>query len=127
MTAAPRTIGLSTPVTVRLANPHGVRRVSAWLEQSGARYPGLGTEQLRPRECSGSRHEAPRSITFEAGKNQAPNLKEGQARLVVEAVSNDLRGSTDHVRKRYGGGARRAARVSPTDSSITSTRPAWNW
>jgi hypothetical protein len=28
-------------------------------------------------------------------KNKAPNLREGKARLVVEAVSNDLRGRTD--------------------------------
>ncbi len=29
------------------------------------------------------------------GKNKAPSLKEGKARLVVEAVSNDLRASAD--------------------------------
>ena len=32
---------------------------------------------------------------FDAGKTKAPNLKEGKARLVVEAVSNDFRASTD--------------------------------
>jgi murein DD-endopeptidase MepM/ murein hydrolase activator NlpD len=93
VTAAPRTIGLSTPVTVRLANPHGVRRVSAWLEQGGARYPVMEQSAVATR-LFWRRHEAARSITFEVGKNQAPNLKEGKARLVVEAVSNDLRAST---------------------------------
>ena len=93
MTPAPRTIGLSTAVSVRLANPHGVRRVSAWLEQNGARYPVMEQSAAATR-LFWRRHEAPRSITFEAGKNQAPNLKEGKARLVVEAVSNDLRAST---------------------------------
>jgi murein DD-endopeptidase MepM/ murein hydrolase activator NlpD len=43
------------------------------------------------------RNEQPRTITFEAGRKKAPELKEGKARLVVEAVSNDLRGSTDVV------------------------------
>ena len=32
-----------------------------------------------------------------AGKSKAASLKEGKARLVVEAVSNDMRGSTDSV------------------------------
>ena len=32
-------IGLTTPVTVRVANPHGVRLLSAYVEQNGARYP----------------------------------------------------------------------------------------
>jgi len=87
-------IGVATPVTVRLANPHGVRRVEAWLEQEGKRYP-LFAEKGPSRHLFWKRHEAPRRVTFEAGKNKAPDLKEGKARLVVEAVSNDLRGSTD--------------------------------
>ena len=32
-------VGVATPVTVHLANPHGVRRVAAYLEQDGSRYP----------------------------------------------------------------------------------------
>ena len=95
VTLAPvNSVGLSTPVMVNLANPHGVRRVSAYLEQGGARYP-LYEESAKARRFLWSRHEAPRSVTFEAGKNKAPNLKEGKARLVVETVSNDFRGSTD--------------------------------
>jgi murein DD-endopeptidase MepM/ murein hydrolase activator NlpD len=87
-------IGIGTPVTVRLANPHGVRSVDAWVEQEGKRYP-LFEETAPARRFLWKRHEAARSVTFEAGKNKAPELKEGQARLLVEAVSNDLRGSTD--------------------------------
>ncbi|MGA2197252.1 MAG: hypothetical protein ABSH40_18460, partial [Bryobacteraceae bacterium] len=34
-----KVIGLSTPVTVQLSNPHGVRHVAAWLEQSGQQLP----------------------------------------------------------------------------------------
>ena len=87
-------IGIATPVTVKLANPHGVRSVDGWVEQDGKRYP-LFEEKVPSRRCLWKRHEAPRSVTFEAGKSKAPDLKEGKARLVVEAVSNDLRGSTD--------------------------------
>src|ERR1035438_443255 len=88
------TIGIATPVTVRLANPHGERSVGAWLEQDGKRYSFLCT--LGPsHRLFWKRHEAARRVTFEAGKNKVPDLKEGKAKLVVETTSNDFRGSTD--------------------------------
>ncbi len=94
VTPAPKIVGVSTPFTVEAANPHGVRRVSAYLEQGDARFPLL--EQSEPaRRFLWNRHVAPRSFKFEAGKTKAPNLKEGKARLVVEAVSNDFRARTD--------------------------------
>jgi len=92
-----KSIGVSTPVSVQIVNPHGVRRVSAYVEQNGARYPVF--EQSAPaHRLFWNGHQPPQTVSFEAGKNKAPNLKEGPARLVVEAVSNDLRGSsTDAV------------------------------
>src|SRR5262249_32280009 len=79
---------------VHVENPHGVRRVHAYLEQNGAQYPLL--DQTAPStRLLWRKHEPPQRFTFDAGKNKAPNLKEGKARLVVEAVSNDLSGSTD--------------------------------
>jgi murein DD-endopeptidase MepM/ murein hydrolase activator NlpD len=91
-----KTVGMSTPVTVHLDNPHGVRRVSAFLEQNGARYPLF--EQTAPaRRVLLQKHVAPRTISFVAGKDKAPNLKEGKASLVVEAVSNDFRARTDRA------------------------------
>src|SRR5436305_7971425 len=89
-----KVIGLATPVNVEIANPHGVRRVSAYLEQNGARFPLL--EQSSPaHRLWWRRNQGPQNVSFEAGKNRAPNLKEGGARLVVETVADDLRGSTD--------------------------------
>src|SRR5439155_13511043 len=35
------------------------------------------------------------TVRFDAGKNKAANLKDGDARIVVEAVSDDFRGRTD--------------------------------
>jgi murein DD-endopeptidase MepM/ murein hydrolase activator NlpD len=87
-------IGLSTPVSVKLTNPHGVRQVKAYVEQDGARHPLLEVSADATRFLW-KRSEPARIVNFEAGKNKAPNLKEGKARLVVEAVSNDMRGSTD--------------------------------
>jgi hypothetical protein len=90
------TIGVSTPVGVKLSNPHGVRRVSAYVEQNGARYTVF--DRTAPsRRIFWHRHEPAESVSFDAGKNKAPNLKEGKARLVVEATSNDFRGSTDET------------------------------
>lgn len=87
------TIGVTTPVSVHLTNPHGVRHVSAWLEQNGTRYPVF--DKTNPsRRLIWARNEPMQTISFQAGKNNAPNLKEGKARLVVEAVSNDFRSST---------------------------------
>ncbi|HEY9139367.1 MAG TPA: M23 family metallopeptidase [Bryobacteraceae bacterium] len=87
-------IGISTPVTVRLANPHGVREVRALVEQGGAQYPVFESRNAATR-LLWHRHEAPLAVIFNAGKSQAPNLKDGPARLVVEAVSNDFAGHTD--------------------------------
>lgn len=96
MSPAVTSVGVSTPVTVHMTNSHGVRRVSAYLEQNGAQFPVY--EQNAPaHRLFWKSHEPPATVTFEAGKKKAPNLKEGKARLVVEAVSNDLRASTDSV------------------------------
>ena len=93
-TPAVGTIGYSTPVTVQVSNPHGVRQVTAYLEQNGVQFP-LYEENAPAHRFFWGRHQPARSITFVAGKNKAKELKDGAARLVVEAVSNDLRGSTD--------------------------------
>ena len=90
---AVKSIGINTPVTATIADSHGVRRVSAWVEQGGARFP-VYEETAPSRRLFWSRQQPPRTVTFEAGKSKAPNLQEGKARLVVEAVSNDFRGSS---------------------------------
>jgi peptidase M23-like protein len=94
LTPPVKTVGINTPVTATITNPHGVRYVAAYLEQNGARYP-LYEEKAPARRLFWSRHQPPRTVTFEAGKTRAPDLKEGKARMVVEAISNDLRGSSN--------------------------------
>ena len=89
-----KTIGIATPVTVRTVNPHGVRHVSAYVEQNEARY-ALFEQSSPPHRIFWRRHQPPQSFTFEAGKKRAPNLKEGAARLVIEAVADDLRATSD--------------------------------
>ena len=67
------------------------------------------------------------TVTFDAGKNKAPNLKEGKARIVVETVSNDLRGAHGRPRRPTSKWCSRRRAWSRTTPSTTSTRAAWNW
>jgi murein DD-endopeptidase MepM/ murein hydrolase activator NlpD len=85
-------IGTSTPVKIRITAPHGVRHISAWVEQNGSRYQVY--DQARPStRLLFFKRQKPEDVTFEAGTKNAPSLKDGKARLIVEATSNDLRGS----------------------------------
>jgi Peptidase family M23 len=89
-----KVIGLSTPVSVQVSNPHGVRRIEAYVEQNGQQLP-LFAEDSPAHRFLPKRHEPARTVTFDAGKTKAPTLKEGNARIIVNTVSNDFRGSTD--------------------------------
>ncbi|MDX2149432.1 MAG: M23 family metallopeptidase [Bryobacteraceae bacterium] len=92
---AVKAIGTETPVNVQLVNSRGVRAVAAFVEQDGARHKVF--EQENPdasRLFFWRRNDPPRDVKFTAGKKQAPALKEGKARLVVSAQSNDLLAKT---------------------------------
>ena len=89
-------IGVSTPVHVQLANPHGIRAFRGFVEQGGVPYRVFEFHSPATRFLW-RRHEPIRAVTFDAGKQQAGSLKDGPARLVVEAVSNDFAAHTDSV------------------------------
>jgi len=93
----PQAIGGNTPVTVRVANPHGLRRFTAILEQDGARTTIFETKSPPDRIKFWLAQFPDQDIHFNAGSKQAPNLKEGKARLVIEAQSNDFRGAADTI------------------------------
>ncbi len=92
---AVKVIGMDTPVSVRVGNPHGIRRVKAEIEQDGNRYPVFETAQPAHRLFFVGKNEPPVQFLFTAGKKKAPALKDGKARLIVEAVGNDLRASSE--------------------------------
>ena len=87
-----KVIGASTPVKVEVTGPYGLRRFTAVLEQSGARYPVFELHNPTHRLLFMRLHEAAHTIGFAAGKQQAPALKAGKATLIVEAQSNDFLG-----------------------------------
>jgi murein DD-endopeptidase MepM/ murein hydrolase activator NlpD len=91
---AVKALGMDSPVKVEVASPHGIRRLTAWVEQGGKRHQVF--EKLEPaRRLSWFRETEPaRQIQFTAGKTQAPELNDGPAKLVVEAAANDFAGRT---------------------------------
>jgi murein DD-endopeptidase MepM/ murein hydrolase activator NlpD len=93
---AVKIVGTSTPVAVKIANPHGVRRVAAYIVQGGTRFP-LAELKTPSHRFLWRRNQPPQTITIDFGKNKAPNLKEGDARIFVEADSDDFAGNTDIV------------------------------
>ncbi len=79
-------IGTDTPVTVEANDPHGVKSVSASIEQNGQTQT-VYEDKTKSKQTS-------RTYSFSAGKKQAAFLKEGTARLIIKASSNDFRGDT---------------------------------
>ena len=83
------TLGQATPIAVRVRDPRGIRKMSAFVEQNGARY---GVWELP--QPSGA---AESTWKFTAGVKTTPQLKNGKAKLIVEATSNDLLGKTGRL------------------------------
>jgi murein DD-endopeptidase MepM/ murein hydrolase activator NlpD len=88
-------LGDVTPIQVHIDNPHGVRRITGIIEQNGARYTVFESQEKAHRLMFWRRHMTRQVKKFQAGKQQAPALHDGKARLIIEVVSNDLRGRTD--------------------------------
>ena len=90
-------IGTATSVQVRVDNPHGIRRMTAIIEQDGASHTVADVHEPAHRWMFWRSHEGPQIRHFLAGKQQVSTLHDGKARLIVEVESNDLRGKTDSV------------------------------
>ncbi len=93
----PHEIGVSTWVGVRVSNPHGTRDLSAWIEQNGMKMALMQTKAPADRLKFWLAQVPDQDVHFMAGSKAAPALKEGPARLVVQAQSNDFRGATDTI------------------------------
>lgn len=88
------TIGVSTPLTVRVTSPHGVRHVNAFVVQGGNRFQVYGQAMPARRNSFFRDPEPPREWTFPVGKQQASALKDGKATVIVEAEANDFASRT---------------------------------
>ena len=92
--ASVKVLGQATPVKVQTSNPHGTRLLLIAVEQDGKSYT-LPPVSQPTRRFFVERHAAPHNLTVSLGKQAAPALHDGKARIVVTAVSNDLRANTD--------------------------------
>jgi murein DD-endopeptidase MepM/ murein hydrolase activator NlpD len=73
------TIGQATPISVRVRAARGVRKLTATIEQNGTRYSAWQLREPSPSPDS--------TFTFVAGVGTTPELKDGKARLVIEATA----------------------------------------
>jgi murein DD-endopeptidase MepM/ murein hydrolase activator NlpD len=82
LSSAVTSIGQSTPITVHIRDPRGVRRLVAFVEQNGVTYQVFETVQPS--------NETDTTANFMAGVKTTPQLQAGKAKLILEATSNDL-------------------------------------
>jgi murein DD-endopeptidase MepM/ murein hydrolase activator NlpD len=84
-------IGQATPIAIRVHDPRGVRKASASIEQNGIRYPVWETTQAS--------RTADNTWSFTAGVKTTPQLKDGSAKLIIDATSNDLLRKSAHIER----------------------------
>ncbi len=92
--APPAAIGGESPVSVHIDSPHGVRLATATLEQDGKSATKTIAQDKKHR-LGYFKHEPPREVTFQIGKQELPALHDGKARITVTVKANDLIGETD--------------------------------
>ena len=75
-------LGQATSITVHVRDPRGVRKVAAFVQQNSAQFPIWQLAQ--PSSAADS------TWSFVAGVKTTPQLRDGKAKLIFEATSNDL-------------------------------------
>jgi murein DD-endopeptidase MepM/ murein hydrolase activator NlpD len=91
-------IGQSTPVSVQVSDPHGVREVALRIEQNGELFTA-GEAHQPSRRIRWQKNVPDGSWKFAVGAKSTPQLKDGKAKLIVEATSNDFRGKTARLER----------------------------
>jgi len=94
-----KALGPATAVKLHVADSHGIRELTAFLEQNGQRIPLYEAKQPGRRVFFFTRHEKPADVGFTPDPKHTAEMKDGKGVLVVEAVSNDFRGANISVRR----------------------------
>ncbi len=76
------TIGQATPIAVHVHDTHGVSKLTASLAQSGAQYQAWQTTTAS--------ESADTTFNFNVGAKTIPQLRDGSARLILEATSGGM-------------------------------------
>lgn len=96
--ASVTTIGRATPLAIAVSDPHGVRHLAVSVEQNGASY--RASEITQPAHRIYWRRGVSDSVLHvEVGTKNVPELKDGKARLIIEATSDDFLGKTARVER----------------------------
>jgi hypothetical protein len=85
------TIGQATPISVHVHDTHGVKRVTATVEQNGTQYPVW--------QSSGGTKTADSTFNFNVGVKTTPQLRDGAAKLTIEATSGGLFGGSERLER----------------------------
>jgi murein DD-endopeptidase MepM/ murein hydrolase activator NlpD len=85
------TIGQATPVSVHVHDTHGVKKVTATVEQSGSLYQVW--------QSAGETKTADSTFTFSVGVKTTPQLRDGAAKLIIEATSSGMFGGSDRMER----------------------------
>jgi hypothetical protein len=85
------TVGQATPVTVRVHDTHGLSKLTATVEQNGAQYPAW--------QSSAATKDADSTFNFTVGAKTTPQLRDGKAKLIIEATSAGFGHGTARVER----------------------------
>jgi murein DD-endopeptidase MepM/ murein hydrolase activator NlpD len=78
--SVPSNVGQATPITIHVQAKRGVRSASAFIEQNGNRYSLWQLAQPT--------NQPDNAFSFVAGTKTAPQLQDGDAKLIVQATAN---------------------------------------
>ncbi len=84
-------LGQATPIAVHVHDPRGVSKLSAIVEQNGTQFAAWQSAQ--PSSA------ADNTFSFTVGVKTTPQLRDGKAKLIVEAASNDLLHKTGRLER----------------------------
>ena len=93
---APKVIGYETPLHIHAENSHGVRWITVDVQQDGKSHESR-VAQAKEQSFFPKRNVPATDLNVKIGKQTAPELHDGKARVVVAAVSNDFRGKSDSI------------------------------
>lgn len=92
-----KVMGADTAVQVKVSSPGGVRRFRARLEQGSLTTSLALSESSVPRWKFWRPRRRETVYRFRAGQRTIPQLRDGPARLILEAQSDDWRGAATTV------------------------------
>jgi Peptidase family M23 len=92
--ALPRAVGAHATLTVTISNPMGIKEAKAYYRQNGHTFP-LADERtgLSRNWWMGPKQSRQLILNLRAGRADVSGLKDGQADLVIEARTANLRNS----------------------------------